>query len=346
MVNLANKLVEKHDIRLEIFCLEDGLAYHLDSRVQHTPFRTRYRSKMHKLMSLIPDGFRMAKLLKRSGDEVVLSFQFRSNVINVLAKLFGARHRAIVSERVYANDFYRDQWYSFVAFFLIRFFYNRADAVTCNAEDIKTGLIEIGVRTPIHVITNGYDHDQIRAKAEDVLPTGLVNFDGVRRSILSIGRLSVQKGHTYLLNAIAKTSNPDKYRVLIIGEGSLANKLDKEIQRLGLREIVKVIPFQKNPYAFIKACDYVAMPSLYEGYPNVVCESLLIGKPVLAFDFKSGCAELITAENGVRVPLFDVEELAARIDQFTPDSFNINTSMINSTEQLFTRYERVLQGND
>ncbi|EGQ7914930.1 TPA: glycosyltransferase [Vibrio parahaemolyticus] len=342
MVYIANEISKRTNEEIDIYCLEGGNSFELNDLVKHKPIRRSFSSKYHKLYALLFDALFLRKKIRENNIETMLSFQFRSNLVNVISRLFGAKHRVIISERVYANHFYKDVWYSSVAFFMIRFFYNKADLVTCNAEDIKQGLIEIGVKKPIIVITNGYPKENIIDKAINHSVLMEDNFLPNKISLLSIGRLSEQKGHRYLLEALSMIENVDDYRLTIIGEGPLKSELEKLIDDYSLKSVVKIIPFTSNPYCYFHKANFLVFPSLYEGYPNVICESLILGCPVLAFDFKSGSRELVSKENGKLVALKDVVGLADSISKFDYKGYNVNSEGINSVEALASQYQSVI----
>ena len=55
--------------------------------------------------------------------------------------------------------------------------------------------------------------------------------------------------------------------------------------------------------------------SLYEGYPNVLVESITLKTPVVAFDCPSGPSEIIKNKvNGYLVKYQDVEDLKIKLD--------------------------------
>ncbi|HHC7092718.1 TPA: glycosyltransferase, partial [Vibrio parahaemolyticus] len=146
----------------------------------------------------------------------------------------------------------------------------------------------------------------------------------------------------YLLEALSMIENVDDYRLTIIGEGPLKSELEKLIDDYSLKSVVKIIPFTSNPYCYFHKANFLVFPSLYEGYPNVICESLILGCPVLAFDFKSGSRELVSKENGKLVALKDVVGLADSISKFDYKGYNVNSEGINSVEALASQYQSVI----
>jgi len=97
------------------------------------------------------------------------------------------------------------------------------------------------------------------------------------------GRLSVEKGHLYLLRAIpALIRHIPKLQVLLLGEGAERKRFEHEVAQLGLQHCVRLIGFVDDVRPWIQACDVLVNPSLSEGVPNVVLEAMALGTPVVA----------------------------------------------------------------
>ena len=85
------------------------------------------------------------------------------------------------------------------------------------------------------------------------------------------------------------------FTILIAGKGKDRKYLSKLINELKMGDRVHLIGFQNKLSQFLKSCDFVIMPSRQEGMPNVVMESMALGKPVLAANV-NGVPELIEHE--------------------------------------------------
>lgn len=81
-------------------------------------------------------------------------------------------------------------------------------------------------------------------------------------------------------------------RLEIIGEGELKATLMAEINRLGLNDHIIIYPKVENVIPFLQNLDLFILPSLWEGLPTVVLESMACGTPVLGTDIP-GTRELI-----------------------------------------------------
>ncbi|MDP6339989.1 MAG: glycosyltransferase [Candidatus Marinimicrobia bacterium] len=110
---------------------------------------------------------------------------------------------------------------------------------------------------------------------------------------VAAGRLTGQKGFDLLIEATSRMNGSARpFTVLIAGMGKNRKALEKQIDESQLNGSVKLIGFQNNLPAILKAADYIIMPSRQEGMPNVVMESMALGKPVLAANV-NGVPELM-----------------------------------------------------
>ena len=109
---------------------------------------------------------------------------------------------------------------------------------------------------------------------------------------VAAGRLVPQKGFDLLIDAANRLKNsPRPFTLLIAGMGKDRKSLQEKIV-LNKLSNVKLIGFQNNLPPILKASDYVIMPSRQEGMPNVVMESMALGKSVLAAKV-NGVSELM-----------------------------------------------------
>ncbi len=119
----------------------------------------------------------------------------------------------------------------------------------------------------------------------------------------SVGRLETQKGYTYLLDAIPMVLavNPDT-DFYVMGEGSLHQELEEKAARLGITGRVHFLGNRADVPFLLQELDLFVLPSLWEGFPTVILESMVCKVPVIATDIP-GTRELIQPNhNGWLVP--------------------------------------------
>lgn len=133
------------------------------------------------------------------------------------------------------------------------------------------------------------------------------------KRIVSVGRLHPQKNQKLLIRAFAQIAGdiPD-YTLEIYGDGELHDELQEQIQMLGLRDRIVLMPSCKNVLEKIRTASLFVLTSDYEGMPNALMEAMVLGLPCISTDCKPGGArELIENKiNGIIVPTNDEMSLA------------------------------------
>lgn len=145
-----------------------------------------------------------------------------------------------------------------------------------------------------------------------------------RPIIGTVGRLSPEKGHKDFLAAASMVlSQGLKASFVLAGEGPERQPLVNMARDLGIEQNVHILGHQKDIVAFYRDLDVMVLPSHTEGLPNVVLESLLMEKPVIATDV-GGTAEILSHRNtGVLVASRRPGELARAMLEYmdSPGSF-------------------------
>jgi glycosyltransferase involved in cell wall biosynthesis len=110
-----------------------------------------------------------------------------------------------------------------------------------------------------------------------------------------IGRLAEVKGHGVLLRALSRLNDLSDLRVHIIGEGELKAEIQQYCHAQKLDGRVQLLNFRSNIYDYISALDLLVMPSLHEGLPYILLESMYLRVPVIASD-TGGLGEILESE--------------------------------------------------
>jgi glycosyltransferase involved in cell wall biosynthesis len=163
--------------------------------------------------------------------------------------------------------------------------------------------------TKIQVVHNGiplasYDRPFDR-KLRAMLVAG-----SERPIVLTIARLSEEKGHKYLLDAASMV--PEAMFVLA-GDGPLRAELELRARALGLGDRVVFLGHREDIPDLLAICDLFVLPSLFEGYPLSVMEAAAARKPVIATAVGGTDEALLHGESGLLVPPADAAALANAI---------------------------------
>jgi glycosyltransferase involved in cell wall biosynthesis len=141
-----------------------------------------------------------------------------------------------------------------------------------------------------YVLYNVVESDMIRAKAGEQVESELYNREF---TLISVGRMVPQKSFDRLLNIVNRLKKDGyDFRLLLLGSGTLKNRLEEQAQRLGIKDNVTFLGYNINPYKYIKNADLFVCSSLHEGFSTAVTESLIVGTPVVT-TMCSGMEELL-----------------------------------------------------
>jgi glycosyltransferase involved in cell wall biosynthesis len=134
--------------------------------------------------------------------------------------------------------------------------------------------------------------------------------------LVSIGRLSYEKGHADLLHALQllQAARTDlRWKLLLVGSGPEESNLQNLAARLGLQSQVIFTSHQSNVLPFYKIADAMILPSHTEGSPHVVLEAMSAGVPIVATAV-GGVPEILTHdETALLVPPRNAEAMSAAI---------------------------------
>ena len=129
-------------------------------------------------------------------------------------------------------------------------------------------------------------------------------------AIGAVGRLEPQKRFDLLLEAFAVLHRRNqRLHLIIAGDGSLRQPLEKQRQSLGLRDSVTFTGHITDVIQLHHALDLFVQSSDYEGTPNSVLEAMAMETPIVATE-AGGTAEL--AHDGVHgriIPIGRVDKL-------------------------------------
>jgi glycosyltransferase involved in cell wall biosynthesis len=133
--------------------------------------------------------------------------------------------------------------------------------------------------------------------------------------ILAVGMLKTQKDHETLLRAFAILPTSLDAQLVILGEGPLREYLTLLAEELGIVDRVSMPGFVLDPYPWFSTADLFVLSSRWEGFGNVIVESLECGTPVVSTDCASGPSEILDhGRYGVLVPVQDHIKMANAIE--------------------------------
>lgn len=236
--------------------------------------------------------------MNRQTPDCIITYMDGAAILCCLYKIIHPRIKVIVSER---NTTQKLNTRARIQFFLYRF----ADLIISNSHAQQRFITEQypNLNHKTVTITNFTD-------TEHFAPNPII-VDRPCPVILTVGRIAPQKNVLNYMRAIVlvrkKSSKPFKIRWV----GNIADKRYYEtcirlIQELHIGDIFEFGAQTTSIIDEYHACDIFCLPSLYEGFPNVLCEAMACGLPVMCSNI---CDNANIVDSGVNGFLFDPESI-------------------------------------
>lgn len=249
------------------------------------------------------------KYLEQKGmPDVIIAFKDSPAVIACLLNIFKGGFKLIVSER---NTTQVLTWSSRLKFFLYRW----ADAIVPNSFSQGNFIIKHfpSLASKVNVITNFTDTNHFT-------PAYQSSHDIVR--IVTAARISRQKNLINYLNAvkILKEQNVnvhfDWFGTIQTRQEDYGHEVMNYYHEHQLEDIITFHPATYNIINEYQNCDAFCLPSSYEGFPNVVCEAMSCGKPILCSRVCDNPNIVIDGENGFLFDPKNPTDMAEKISLF------------------------------
>ena len=280
------------------------------------------RSKLKIIQSSAKVGpfvlWRLFRLLKAIRVDIAHAFPFDTEIeTRLVARLAGVKVVA-GSER---NDNYQiNRW----RWLIHRMTLPLADAIIANSYSGAAYHSNLyGQKDDFYaVVRNGVDTNRFNVKPRNTCRSAL-RLDTSAIVIGVFASFKPQKNHGDLFRAmkIVVSENP-KVRLLLAGD-SLFEKTNRtkayksSLLRLladcGLSDKTMILGNRTDVELIYPACDLTVLPSLHEGTPNVVLESMSCGIPVVLTDVSDNSMLIEDKEEGLVARSGNVSDLAEKI---------------------------------
>ncbi len=291
---------------------------------------------------------KIIKLLWNQKPDIVFSTLGQVNLMLASLKFLLPRKTKYIAREANIVSFNIPNEGSPMLFYIFyKTFLRKMDLIICQSQEMKLDL-QKNFRVPIEkmkVINNPVDINEINIKR--VEETERIN---EKNYFLAVGRLEPQKGYDRLIQAFSLSPllNAHLYIIGKGGEGSLEEKLKKQVSDLNLNNRVIFLGFQDNPYKYMNSCKALIMTSHYEGFPNVAIEANACGVPVIAFDCPGVREAIVDGVNGWLVEQDNINSLAQKIEQVSAMEFDKNKILeyvINKykVNLIVNKYEHVFE---
>ncbi len=242
--------------------------------------------------------------VRRLCPQIIQAVNYHSNLLMRLARPFLPCSTILIG-CVYVN-------YTPKQLFYERLSSRLCTAIVCNSPAIESQLRPFVPSLSLYRIANGIDLQRFAHNPDPTLRTRLA--PQAHRILLFMGRVTHQKAPYLLIEAVGllKRRNQLSARTLIwiVGEIETSQIIEDVTHGCELDGIVTCFPPTTQPEMFYHAADITVLPSLWEGLPNVMLESLASGHPVIASQASNAAGVIQSETNGWVFPTGDVETLA------------------------------------
>jgi glycosyltransferase involved in cell wall biosynthesis len=351
LVQLAIGLSKRgHDVEVLVYHDADHFRPCLEEK-QIPVHLVAWRNRWHRIWAI-------HRALKTKRPDVVIAFKKRPALYAELSHLFCGTYQLIVSERNYDYRGLSIGAYVRLAFHAL------ADAVVANSKS-QFELIKdnaFWLKSKVVWISNAVDLGRFRPKQR--APGSATP----RCRLLVLARFAEQKNPLRFVQAIAllRERRPDlEITVDWYGSNYMADgaptrlsstylAVKAEVAKHQLQSVFNIHEPTHDVALLLHDCDVLCLPSLYEGFSNVVGEAIACGTPVLASNVSDNPLMVHDGVNGYLFDPTDPGDIADAIIRFCacgPEerlmmgtrSREIAEVML-SQETFVERYERLLDG--
>lgn len=259
---------------------------------------------------------RLARLVRELDIDIVHAHEVKSDALTYLASLL---HKVAIVTTL--HGWIGNSTKQRLLIGLDRRLVRRFDAVIAVSRQIRDEAEASGVPVErLHVLHNAIVLERYQRSGQTGALSRLLGRELARPVIVSVGRLSREKGHADLVEAIgiaARQGHP--MTAVFIGDGSERPRLEEQIAALGLRDAIHLPGYVERPDKLLEGADLAVLPSHTEGLPNAALEALALEVPVLATRV-GGTPEVVhDGTTGRLVAAHAPAELAAGLMDFVRD---------------------------
>ena len=219
--------------------------------------------------------------------------------------------------------------------FLWKFSNVKLTLITCPTNDTKNDLIEQKI----------FSEKKIFLLRDPSISIKLINSkkrepieDEIKQNkyFLSVGRLTNQKNHEFMIDVFNEFHKNNKdYNLIILGNGELKNILKKKIANLNLDSKIKIIGYRKNVFSYFFNSECFIQSSKWEDPGFAMIEAAASRTAIITSDCKNGPKEFIgEAKAGYIYENFNKSKFLNRINEFVNDNNNKENKKIIILKKL------------
>lgn len=271
---------ETHSVTIATLADSELDHYAVDGAVSRVTasFFNAHNHGLSRLVAVFKRIHALRKTIRDSTPDIVVSFVDKTNV-RVLLAMQMLRIPVIVAERSHPVH-----WPLHWLWRVLRVcLYRRASYVVTQTEGVARWARKFVPKGRIVIIPNCVYGERTAAPRSVDLHKAVM-----------VGRMTYEKGHDILINAWpAVLADIPHARLELIGDGPLRESLESLTKRLGIQNSVEFIGTVPDARTRMPDASLLAVPSRFEGFPNVILEAMSLGVPVVASDCEFGPSDII-----------------------------------------------------
>lgn len=294
MALLANGFADR-GIDTEMLILkEENITYEINDKVKLTNCFCPLIG--NKIIWHFRRIWSIRKAIIDSGADTIISFMWDINM-NVILACLGLKKKIVISERADPRNESRKKTFSFAN----RWIFPLADLIVFQTNEVKEVYSKkcrqksVVIPNPVNPVANKID----------------INMNDP--VIVAAGRCTEQKNFRMLLQAFnIFYKNHTEYKLLVLGDGGLRDKLQREALNMECGKNVCFLGYVNDPNKYMQKASIFASSSNYEGISNSMMEALAMGLPAVCTDCPVGGAAMMIDNdvNGILVPVNDAKAMS------------------------------------
>ena len=286
--------------------------------------------------------FRIIKFLRRGRFDIVHTHSTKAGVLGRMAAwLSGVR---IIIHTVHTTSFLQgdNRLRNWILLVLERICAKFTTKLIAVGRIVRDEIVSFHVAKfeKVVVIYSGIDFKMFNPDIDGKESKARLGIPPVAPVITAVGRLSEQKGHRFLLEALPEILKRfPNLQCLLVGDGELREALQEQAQRLGISTNVRFLGERKDIAEILAATDVYVQPSLWEGVSRALTEALYMKRPVVVSGV-NGIPEFVQdGFSGFLVPPRRPDFIASRVLQLLEDSMLAERMGMNAHELVKTKMD-------
>lgn len=306
------------------------IGYEKDKAYQLSDLNIVYLNKSRVLKSF----FSIFSFIKKKKPDVIVSSIVHLNVFIALMSPFFRKTKIVAREASVLSVLNKyDPSYSILfSKRMVSLAYKLVDCIICQSNDMRDDMVNyfkvpknktVLINNPI---ANSFKLKTKRRNEQEII------------KLITIGRLSKEKGYLRIIDALSQVNFPYKY--YIIGNGPEKELIFDSLVEKGMTEKIEYIEFTDDVDTYLSNSDLFLQGSYVDGFPNALIESCVVGTPILAYNAPGGLAEIV--ENGTNGYIVDSNEEFIKYLNSINNNYNFKPETVRNIVQVRFNKEKII----